>query len=147
MNKMISLTAALLFSTTVFAEKCELEISSNDRMQFDQTELTVPSSCKEVKLTLKHTGQLAANVMGHNWVLTKTGDFSAVAQAGMSAGLDNQYVPKGDARVLANTKVIGGGESTAITFSMENLNAGSDYTFFCSFPGHWGIMKGSFKIQ
>ena len=41
---------------------------------------------------------------------------------------------------------IGGGESTEITFSTEKLKSGGDYSFFCSFPGHWAIMKGKFKF-
>ena len=79
-------------------------------------------------------------------VLSQTADYQSVAQAGMNAGIDNQYVPVGDDRVLAYTEVIGGGESTSITFSTSGLSKDGDYTFFCSFPGHWGIMKGSFKI-
>ncbi len=142
--------AMILMSVTAAmaqAETCELTINSNDQMQFDQQEMTIDSSCTEVKLTLNHTGKLAKNVMGHNWVLTQTADFQAVAQAGMTAGLDNNHVPVGDDRVLAHTEVIGGGESTSITFSTSELSADGDYTFFCSFPGHWAIMKGSFKIS
>jgi len=26
------------------------------------------------------------------------------------------------------------------------LVAGDDYTFFCSFPGHYAIMQGAFKV-
>ena len=139
---LMSVTAAM-----AQAETCELTINSNDQMQFDQQEMTIDSSCTEVKLTLNHTGKLAKNVMGHNWVLTQTADFQAVAQAGMTAGLDNNHVPVGDDRVLAHTEVIGGGESTSITFSTSDLSADGDYTFFCSFPGHWGVMKGAFKIS
>ena len=139
---LMSITAAM-----AQAETCELTINSNDQMQFDQQEMAIDSSCTEVKLTLNHTGKLAKNIMGHNWVLTQTDDFQAVAQAGMAAGLDNNHVPVDDARVLAATEVIGGGESTAITFSTKDLSADGDYTFFCSFPGHWAIMKGTFKIN
>ena len=145
--KKILFTALTLLSATTMASECELVINSNDQMQFDQKELSVPASCEEVKLVLNHTGQLGANVMGHNWVLTATADFQAVAQAGMGAGVANNYVPAGDDRVLAFTKVIGGGESTEITFSTKGLDASGDYTFFCSFPGHWAIMKGAFKIS
>jgi azurin len=38
--------------------------------------------------------------------------------------------------------VIGGGETTTVTFPTSKLKKGGDYTFFCSFPGHWSIMKG-----
>ena len=60
----------------------------------------------------------------------------------MSAGLPNNYVPKDDKRIIAHTKVVGGGESTSITFPTSSLKKGGDYTFFCSFPGHWSVMKG-----
>ncbi|MCR6663888.1 MAG: plastocyanin/azurin family copper-binding protein [Luteimonas sp.] len=66
------------------------------------------------------------------------------AAAGASAGIANSYLPAGDARVLAYTRVIGGGESDTITFSTAKLKKGEDYTFFCSFPGHWAIMRGKF---
>jgi azurin len=144
--KNISLSILLMLTFSVSAEQCELTINSTDQMRFDQTELSVPASCTEVKLTLNHTGQLAKNIMGHNWVLSLTADYQSVAQAGMNASIDNQYVPVGDDRVLAYTEVIGGGESTSITFLTSGLSKDGDYTFFCSFPGHWGIMKGAFKI-
>ncbi len=136
----------ILATGSSMANECELSINSTDQMQYDQQELSVPSSCETVKLTLNHTGKLPINVMGHNWVLSTSDDFQKVAQAGMSAGADNNYVPKDDARVLASTKVIGGGDSTSITFSLDKMDAAGSYTFFCSFPGHWAIMKGTFNI-
>lgn len=124
------------------AKTCELSIDGNDAMQFSKQSLAVAADCTEVKLTLKHTGKLPANAMGHNWVLTETAVMQPVATAGMSAGLPNNYVPKDDKRVLAYTKVIGGGETTSVTFPTSALKKGGDYTFFCSFPGHWAVMKG-----
>ena len=56
--------------------------------------------------------------------------------------LADSYLPPGDPHVLAFTPVIGGGESTTITFSTGKLEKGGDYTFFGSFPGHWSMMKG-----
>ena len=52
----------------------------------------------------------------------------------------------GDARVIAHTKIIGGGQTTSVTFPTSKLKKGEAYTFFCSFPGHWSIMKGAFKF-
>jgi len=82
--------------------------------------------------------------MGHNWVLTRSADYQPVAMAGMRMKLADSYLPKGDARVLAHTPVIGGGQSTSVTFSTARLTKGGDYTFFCSFPGHFAMMKGRF---
>jgi len=136
------LCALSVFAPLTHAKTCELSIEGNDAMQFNKSSLAVAADCTEVKLTLKHVGKLPAAAMGHNWVLTQTAAFQPVAQAGMSAGLPNNYVPKGDERVIAHTKIIGGGETTSVTFPTSKLKKGGDYTFFCSFPGHWSIMKG-----
>ena len=133
--------ALLLASSSAVAETCKVEIDGDDMMKYNKTELKVAGSCTEVELTLKHAGKLPATAMGHNWVLTKTADFEAVAKAGMSA-TDSDHVPAGDARVIAHTKVIGGGQMTTVTFPTSALTPGGDYTFFCSFPGHWSLMKG-----
>ena len=125
---------------------CQQVIEGNDMLQFNLKEMVVSANCKEVTVTLKHTGAMPANVMGHNWVLTNNTDFMPVAQAGGAAGIENNYVPIGDQRVLAATTIIGGGQETSVTFSIDSLVVGDDYTFFCSFPGHYAIMKGAFKV-
>ncbi|WP_415926638.1 azurin [Denitratimonas tolerans] len=134
--------AALLLSTQLQAKTCELSIDSTDQMTFSAKELSVGADCTEVKLTLHHVGKLAKNVMGHNWVLTKTADYQPVAQDGMKAGLDADYLKADDDRVIAHTALIGGGETTSVTFPVSKLEKGGDYTFFCSFPGHWAVMHG-----
>ena len=125
---------------------CQQVIEGNDMLQFNLKEMVVSANCKEITVTLKHTGAMPANVMGHNWVLTNNTDFMPVAQAGGVAGIENNYVPVGDQRVLAATTIIGGGQETSVTFSIDSLVVGDDYTFFCSFPGHYAIMKGAFKV-
>jgi azurin len=131
-----------VFSSLAVAKTCAVAIEGNDQMQFSKTSIPIAADCTEVELTLKHTGKLPVTAMGHNWVLTKTADFQPVANAGPAAGPANNYLPKGDARVLAATKLVGGGESTTVKFPTSKLTNGGDYTFFCSFPGHWSLMKG-----
>jgi len=131
----------------VAADSCNQVIEGNDMLQFNLKEMVVSSSCSDITVTLKHTGAMPANVMGHNWVLTNTADFMPVATAGGSAGMGNNYVPVNDARVIAASAVIGGGAETSVTFSGDLLTAGGDYTFFCSFPGHYAIMKGLFVVR
>lgn len=137
----------LMFASQASANDCELTISANDAMQFDTKELSVPASCKEVTLTLTHAGALPKAAMGHNWVLTKAADMSAVANEGMAAGAEAAYVKADDTRVIAHTGLVGGGESTSVTFSTAGMSATEAYQFFCSFPGHWAIMQGSFKLK
>jgi azurin len=128
------------------ADPCQLEIGGNDQMQYDKQTLTVAASCTQVTLTLHHTGKLPREAMGHNWVLVNGADFDAVANAGMGAGLANDYVAPADKRVLAHTKTIGGGQTTSITFPTSILKAGGDYRYLCTFPGHNILMRGTFKF-
>ena len=143
-------TFILLIVSTIslesFSADCEQVIEGNDALQFNLKTMAVSASCETVTVTLKHTGQLPANIMGHNWVLTKSSDFMSVAQGGGAAGLENEYVPQNDSRVIAYSKIIGGGESTTVSFSASDLSSNESYTFFCSFPGHYAIMQGSLTV-
>jgi azurin len=125
---------------------CKLEITGTDAMQFDKKELSVAGDCTQVEVTLHHSGKLPAQAMGHNWVLAKTADVAGVSSDGIAAGFANDHIKKGDARVIAHTKIVGGGQTTSITFPTSALAKGGAYTFFCSFPGHSSIMKGAFKF-
>lgn len=136
----------MLASGVVAAKTCDVVVEANDAMAFNTKELKVDADCTEINLELKHVGKLPASAMGHNVVITKTADYKAVAKAGGKMTLADDYLPKDDARVLAATKVIGGGESTSVKVPADKFKAGEDYTFFCSFPGHWSIMKGKFVV-
>jgi azurin len=71
----------------------------------------------------------------------------SVANAGMGAGLANNYQKPGDKRIVAATAIIGGGESTTVRFSTVQLESGTSYTYFCSAPGHFSVMKGRFVMN
>jgi len=142
-----ALIAAIAFSSPARSQECATTIEANDMIQFVQKELTVSSSCTSFSLTLKHIGTMNAQAMGHNWVLSKTADYQAVATDGMGAGAGSDYVKPDDARVIAHTKIIGGGEETTISFDASMLEKGGDYTFFCSFPGHYVLMNGKLIVE
>jgi azurin len=144
----VGVPALLLGAPAQAASKvCKLAISANDAIQYDKKQLTITSDCTQVELTLTHTGKLPAQSMGHDWVLVKAEDLSAVASDGLTAGLANNYVKQGDARVIAHTKVVGGGESTNVTFATSALKKGQSYKYLCTFPGHNALMNGDFIIQ
>ncbi len=140
------LGALLLAPHAQAADACKLDISGNDSMQYDKSSLAVPATCHDITVTLHHTGKLPKEAMGHDWVLVNTADVSAVATAGMSAGLGNNYVQVGDKRVIAHTNVIGGGETATLTFAAAMLKAGGSYSYLCTFPGHSAVMHGTFKF-
>ena len=123
-------------------ETVKLEIISDDYMAYDKDELRVPEG-SSVELTLNHTGQMVAQSMGHNVVILKQGtNVTDFATAAISAS-DRDYIPDAN-QVIAHTKVIGGGESTTITFDAP---AKGTYEFICSFPGHYGVMYGKFIVE
>ena len=126
---------------------CATQIEGNDAMQFNVSSITVPASCTDFKITLKHTGTMPIAAMGHNVVISKASEMMAVAAEGMGAGAANSYVKAGDARVVAFSKLVGGGETTSVSFPVSKLKDGGPYEFFCSFPGHAAMMKGSIKVE
>ena len=140
--------AAVVFPAAANAadKVCKLAITGTDLMQYDKQELAVAGDCTSVELTLTHGGKLPKEAMGHNWVLVNTPDLSAVANAGMSAGIANNYLAPGDKKVLASTKIVGGGESTTVTFATSLLKKGGAYSYLCTFPGHNSAMRGVLKF-
>lgn len=138
--------ALVLAGSAAHAANCQLTVEANDMIQFNARALQVDASCADVQLTLHHVGKMQAHVLGHDWVLARSADVTALASAGMAAGFDKGYLPQGDKRILAATRIVGGGEATTITFSTSNLVPGGDYAFFCSYPGHTSMMRGRFQF-
>ena len=119
------------------SEEIVIIVNSNDLMKFDKTELRVFEGQK-ITLTLNHTGKMSKEIMGHNSVLlNKETDLNDFAQRAMLAR-ENEYIPDGD-ETIVYTKLIGGGESDTITFTAPEKGS---YTYICTFPGHYGLMKG-----
>lgn len=142
----LAMLAAGGIAAPAMAADCNVTVEGNDQMQFNVKSIEVPKACKSYTVTLKHVGKMPKSAMGHNIVLTTTADATGAAADGMKAGAAAEYVKAGDTRVLAHSKVIGGGESTDMVIDVTKLKAGTDYTYFCSFPGHSFIMKGSLKL-
>lgn len=137
-------TPAQSETTAPAANEAVLEITGNDLMKFDKTELRAKAGQK-VKITLHHDGKLAKEAMGHNLVILKSGtDIAAFAAKAVDAKATD-YIPASEsANIIAHTKLIGGGESDTIEFTAP---AAGTYPFLCSFPGHYGFMKGEFIVE
>lgn len=126
---------------------CATTIESNDAMQYNVGSIAVPASCKQFTINLKHVGKMPVAAMGHNVVIAKESDIAGIDADGVAAGAANDYVKPGDARVIAHTKLVGGGESTSLSFDASKIKSGGPFAFFCSFPGHVAMMKGSLSVQ
>jgi len=117
-------------------------LNSDDLMRFDKNILLVQSGQK-ITLTLNHIGKMDKSIMGHNFVLLKKDvDVIAFAEKAVLAK-NNEYIPEGD-EVIVYTKLLGGGESDTITFDAPEKGY---YTYLCTFPGHWGLMKGKLVVK
>ncbi|RRN77247.1 azurin [Pseudoxanthomonas sp. SGD-10] len=117
----------------------EIVLEGNDQMKFNIEEFRVKAG-EQVTLTLKHTGTMAKDVMGHNVVILTPGTDLATFATDAIKAKATDYIPEGyENAIVAHTALIGGGESDTITFTFSEAGT---YEFLCSFPGHSSIMKG-----
>jgi azurin len=121
----------------------ELTIEGNDMMKYNTDRLKAGVGQKVI-VTLKHTGQMPKEAMGHNWVLLAQGTDMVAFATEAQAAVETEYIPAGsEGKIIAHTKLIGGGEETTIEFDAP---AAGVYDFICSFPGHFNLMKGKFVV-
>ena len=120
-----------------------LSIEGNDAMQYSTNELR--AKVGEITLTLKHTGKMEKAMMGHNVVIFKPGTDVAAFGLKASEAKDTDYIPASEeASIVAHTKLLGGGESDTITFTISEPGS---YDYICSFPGHMALMKGKLIVE
>lgn len=146
MKKFALTLAAIVAAPFAFAEDAKLELTGNDQMQFNTKALEVTAGQK-VTLTFKHIGQLPAVAMGHNVIILKPGTELPAFAAKCAPAKDHGYIPQDEeskALIIANTKMLGGGEEDTITFTAPEAG---EYPFICSFPGHFAIMQGVLTVK
>lgn len=145
--KLVAVSLLTLASSQLMAAECKVTVDSTDQMSFNTKAIEIDKSCKTFTVELTHSGSLPKNVMGHNLVISTEADMQPIATDGLAAGIDKNYLKDGDTRVIAHTKIIGAGEKDAVTFDMSKLKADEKYGFFCSFPGHISMMKGTITLK
>jgi azurin len=146
-RKLVAASLLTLASGHLLAAECSVDVDSTDQMTFSTKAIEIDKSCKEFTVNLKHSGSLPKNVMGHNLVVSKEADMQPIATDGLSAGIDKQYLKEGDARIIAHTKIIGAGETDSLKIDVSKLDPAEKYGFFCSFPGHISMMKGTITVK
>lgn len=136
--------AAVVDSVKEEGELTRVVLTSTDAMAFGTKEIRVKAG-QTIAFELHHTGKLAKEVMGHNFVLLAAGtDKNAFAAEAMKAQ-ETAYIPESQKdSVLAHTGIIGGGETDKIEFKTP---AAGTYDFICSFPGHAMLMNGKFIVE
>tara|TARA_B100001057_G_scaffold366732_1_gene370084 strand:- start:469 stop:978 length:510 start_codon:yes stop_codon:yes gene_type:complete len=117
-------------------------LNSFDNMIYDKNKIEVNSG-KNIVLTLNHKGKVSKEFMGHNFVLLKKGvNVDEYAKKAVLAK-SNDYIPNSD-EAIAYTKMLGGGESTTISFLAPEPGT---YNYICTFPGHYMMMRGELIVN
>lgn len=115
--------------------------------EYLKLEAITASAGEEIRINLMTESEMPAVAMAHNFaLLAAEADVDAFARASITAR-DNDYIaPDMQDWVIANTAMIGGGESDVITFTAPTEPG--EYTFICSFPGHYaGGMVGVLIVE
>ena len=153
-NILLILTAAALMLPVSRAEEkadatkadFKVTITGNDQMKYDKAEIEVKAG-QTVALTFKNIGALPKAAMGHNVVILKPGSDIPKFAIGGVANAAGDYLPLDPAliaQIVAKTKILGPKEEETIVFKAP---AAGDYPFLCTFPGHFGVMKGVLKVK
>ena len=129
------------------ADNCSLDIEANGMMQFSTDSIVIDSSCSSYDINLKNTGTLDVALAGHNIVISKKNDFEYLTSiVNPSNGIDEGYLPK-DGKVIYKTKFLGPNETITLNIDPNKFSSNEEYTFWCSFLGHWGVMKGTLSVK
>ena len=112
------------------------------KMLFDKNTITIPSG-RAITLVFDNPDQ-----MPHNVVIMKPGAYEKVGKAadamvGLKDGFEKNFVPS-IPEVLFATPLVNTGKSFRLNFKAPDTPG--DYPFICSFPGHWRLMKGIFRV-
>jgi azurin len=115
-------------------------IGTKPGLKYDIETITVKAGTK-IKITFKNNDDML-----HNLVITKPGTADQVGLLAANMGLNGErlnYIPK-SSDILFHTRILRPKESDTIYFTAP-AEAG-DYTYVCTFPGHYVLMRGTFRV-
>ena len=109
-------------------------------MHYDVSEIDAPANSK---MTITLIDDATDPSMQHNIVIVKPGDMDSVAMHGITAGMAKGFVPDEPA-VIASSGLTKPGGKTVMSFTTP---AAGEYTFMCTYPGHYQKMNGKFIVK
>jgi azurin len=135
----LTLTAFSAVSYAGQTTKLALGTQGSD-IAFDKTKLTAKKGAVEITFTNQSTPD---TMMAHNLVILKPGTkIDDIAQASIAAGAAKNYVADSPA-ILAHTAMLDAGKSEKIVLTLDT----GVYPYFCSYPGHAALMKGTLTVK
>ncbi|HEX8549604.1 MAG TPA: plastocyanin/azurin family copper-binding protein [Cytophagaceae bacterium] len=118
-----------------------ITVNTKPGLKFDPSEIVVKAGSK-IKLTFNNNDDML-----HNFVIVQPGQAIVVGEMTMKMGLQASkfdYVPKTD-KVLYHTKTLQPMSSETIYFTAPTKPG--NYTYVCTFPGHYYVMQGTLKVM
>jgi azurin len=110
-------------------------IVANDQMKYSVTRIEARPG-ETIHVQLKNEGTFPKEVMGHNWVLLKSGNTATAYAAAAAQATKENYQPEALAdQVLASIPLLGAKHEEAVTFTAPETPG--VYPFLCTFPGHF----------
>lgn len=115
--------------------------------QFIILEAIEASPGEEIQINLRTVSNLPASAMSHNFVLLEPEANTEEFARSSIAARENDFIdPDLEDQVIANTSMLGDGETDSITFTVPEEPG--EYDFLCTFPGHYsGGMTGTLIVQ
>tara|TARA_A100001015_G_scaffold82678_1_gene91712 strand:+ start:2446 stop:2901 length:456 start_codon:yes stop_codon:yes gene_type:complete len=110
-----------------------------NNMAYLTKEFTVKAG-QEVVLTMDNTA--TQEVMKHNIVILS--DKSKVNEIGMAALKAENYLPDHPA-IIAATAMADAGAKSEVTFTAPSEPG--EYTYICTYPGHYAMMQGVMIVK
>ena len=142
------LVSLFLILPLSFASTCSTNLEGNTMMQYSSNNIEVDSSCSVFTIKFKNTSTVAKEYGGHNVIVSSDADFSSLTSLVDPTvhSPENGYLPNSD-KIIAKSPIIGPNESYNVEIDVSRLNSGEKYVFWCSFTGHWGVMKGNLVVK
>lgn len=142
------LTILILSSPFSYASSCSISLEGNTMMQYSSNTIEIDSSCSEFVIKFKNVSTVAKEYGGHNVIVSKDSDFAALTSLVDSTvhSAENGYLPNSN-KLIAKSPIIGPNETYDIKIDVSKLNSSEKYVYWCSFTGHWGVMKGNLVMK
>jgi azurin len=122
-----------------------VQLTGDDTMHYNIKEITAAPG-ESLRVELKNIGRLPKQTMSHNFVLVQPMTDADIAKLATAAATKPPtYMPADQSKVIVQTKMLGPGESDAIEFQAP-AEPGT-YPYFCTFPGHFALMRGNLIVK
>jgi azurin len=124
----------------------EIDLTANDMMKYSLVTIEAKPG-EDLKVVLTNIGTQPKEVMGHDWVLLKSGTDVAAFDTAALGAKDTGYIPAAlSDEIIAKIDLLGPRKSGEADFKAPTTPG--DYPYLCTFPAHYQAgMKGVLTVK